>query len=179
MEVGDRSDRGGIRDMLSIQKIPVPVNTMLGKYSSVTGAYTDCYVTEIPRTVSFAEFVFAFYTTPLFKLERSILKFTVSKPSTDNQARQVADGNIVKFAAWTVEARTENEMWMCDFLSRTRSWFMTKNDGAKTKLYFGSAVVPKQGAGRLEFGFRAMLGFHQVYSVLLLYSAKVKLEREI
>ena len=47
--------------------------------------------TEIPGRISFPEFVFAFYTTLLFKLERLILKWTVSKPSTDAQARQLAD----------------------------------------------------------------------------------------
>jgi hypothetical protein len=164
--------------MISIQKIRAPANIMLDKYTSVTGTYTDCYVTEILHNVMFSEYVFAFYTTPLFKLERSILKCTVSKPSTDSQVRQLADGTIEEFAAWTVEARTENELLMCDFLGHTRSWLMVENAGAKTKLYFGSAVVPKRGAKRLGFGFRAMLGFHQLYSVLLLYSAKVKLERE-
>lgn len=163
--------------MISIQKIPVPADTMLKKYSSVTGSYTDCYVTEIPRAVSLLEFVFAFYTMPLFKLERLVL-LTVSKPSTDAQARLVADGKIEKFAAWTVEARTENELLMCDFLSRTRSWFMSKRDGAKTQLYFGSAVVPKTGATSLDLGFRALLGFHQVYSVLLLRSARSSLNRQ-
>src|SRR5690606_23891341 len=113
--------------------------------------------------------------TPLFQLERLILKFLVSKPSTDLQAKQTANGEIDKFAAWTVEARSENELLMCDFLSRTRSWFMTENDGAKTKLYFGSAVVPKGGSESLGFGFRTLLGFHKIYSVLLLASAKSKL----
>lgn len=164
--------------MIPVQKIPVPANTMLDKYTSVTGAYTDCYTTGIRRAISFPEFVFAFYTTPLFKLERLILKFTVSKSSTDLQARGVADGKISEFAAWTVEARRENELLMCDFLSRTRSWFMTVPErGSRTRLFFGSAVLPKPGHASLEFGFRAMLGFHQVYSALLLYSAKRKLER--
>lgn len=163
--------------MISIQNIPVPTDTLLGNYSSVTGAFTDCYMTGIARTVSFPEFVFAFYTTPLIKLERLIL-LTVSKPSSDTQARQLADGKIEKFAAWTVEARTENELLMCDYLSRTRSWFMAKSDGAKTQLYFGSAVVPKTGATSLDLGFRTLLGFHRIYSVLLLRSARSRLNRQ-
>ncbi len=164
--------------MFSIERHPIPDNTLLEKYLN-SGNYVDCYTTEISKQLSFADFVFAFYTTPLFKLERLILKFTVSKPSTDIQARQVADGKIEKFAAWSVEARTENELLMCDILSRTRSWFMTiPAEGFRTRLYFGSAVLPKTGNSSLEFGFRAMLGFHQVYSVLLLYSAKRKLAQE-
>ncbi len=160
--------------MLSIEKSPVPANTMLEKYLT-DGTYVDCYSTELPVQVSFSEFIFAFYTTPLFKLERLILKLFVFRPSTDMQAKQLANSEIDKFAAWTVEARNENEILMCDFIGRTRSWFMVKDNGAHTQLYFGSAVVPKAGKSSLEFGFRALLGFHQIYSVLLLASANSKL----
>jgi hypothetical protein len=163
--------------MLLIGKCTIPADTLLDKYSSVVGAYLDCYLTEIPRQVMFPEFIFAFYTTPLFKLERLILKFTVSKPSTDAQARQLADGISGTFAAWTVEHRGENELLMCDFVRRTRSWFLVKENGTRTQLYFGTAVVPKTGRASLEFMYRAMLGFHQIYSVLLLSSARSSLER--
>jgi hypothetical protein len=163
--------------MISIQKIPVPANSMLDKYTSVTGAYTDCYVTEIAGRIFLPEFVLAFYTTPLFRLERLIL-LSVSKPSTDVQANLLARGEIEKFAAWTVENRSSNEILLCDFLSRTRSWLMTTSNGTKTQLYFGSAVVPKTGQTSLDFGFRAMLGFHQVYSVSLLHSARSSLNRQ-
>lgn len=163
--------------MLSIDKIPIPANTMLNKYTLITGGYTDCYMTEISRTVPFPEYILAFYTTPLFKLERSIL-LTVSKPSTDHQAGQLADGLTERFAAWTVESRNGNEILLCDFLSRTRSWLMMRSDGMQTQLYFGSAVVPKTGEASLDVGFRAMLMFHKVYSVLLLYAAKSRLSRQ-
>jgi len=87
--------------MFSIEKCPVPADTMLGKYL-VNGAYTDCYMTEISGPVSFSEFIFSFYTTPLFKIERLILKLSVSKPSTDVQARKLANSEINKFAAVTL-----------------------------------------------------------------------------
>jgi len=161
--------------MFSIEKCSVPANTMLVKYSSIAGVYVDCYLTEIPAQVPFSEFIFAFYTTSLFKLERLTLKMFVSKPSTDAEARQLADGTADKFAAWIVESRSENELLLCDFIRRTRSWLMVKNNGAHTQLSFGSAVVPKIGETSLDFGFRALLGFHQIYSVLLLASAKSKL----
>ena len=165
--------------MLSIEKCPVPANTSLHKYS-INGAYTDCYLTEIPGRVSFPEFVFAFYTTPLFRLERLILGLAASKPSSDIQARHVADGLSEKFAAWYVEDRKEDEILMCDFRGRTRSWLMTipvsTVNGFRTQLYFGSAVVPKRnpktGELSLELGFQALLGFHKIYSILLLYFAR-------
>ena len=130
---------------LTVKKCQIPANTMLDKYST-KGAYVDCYQTETPRQVSFPEFIFAFYTTPLFKLERFILKLTVAKPSTDLQARQLADGSRNEFAAWHVESRKDHEILMCDFRGHTRSWLMVNhidmNGGPQTHLYFGSAVVP-------------------------------------
>jgi hypothetical protein len=172
--------------MFSIEKCKVPDHTMLARYSA-DGSYTDCYTTEIPGQISFPEFVFAFYTTFLFKLERSILKWTVSKPSTDSQARRLADGNIEKFAAWQVEGRNESEILMCDFRGRTRSWLMmtpvTTGNGARTRLYFGSAVTPrrnsKTGELSLGSGVQALLGFHKIYSVLLLYSAKSRIKDRV
>ena len=165
--------------MLTIQKSPAPANALIHKYTSMPGAYTDCYLTEIPAQVSFSEYVFAFYTTPLFKVERLILTLTVQKPSTDTQARELSDAKRDSIAAWTVEARSENQILMCDFASSTRSWLMTISTETGTRLYFGSAVVPhriaKDGKPSLGFFFTALLGFHKVYSVLLLYSARTKL----
>ena len=172
--------------MLSIERCPIPVNTMLERYAR-NGAYVDCYMTEISGHVSFREYILAFYTTLLFRLERIILKLVVSKPSTDTQARQLADRTRENFAAWHVEDRSENEMLLCDFVERTRSWLMTVPintvNGTRTQLYFGSAIVPKRnpktGELSLGFGFHALLGFHKVYSVLLLYSAKSRIRGQL
>ena len=161
--------------LFPIQPCLLPDEALLGRYSS-NGSYTDCYMTEIPIPVSQAQYVNAFYTTPLFKLERFILTWTVSKPSTDIQAKQLADGTRDAFAAWTVEAWTENQLLMCDFLSRTRSWLMVLPLESGTRLYFGSAIVSKTGKSTLELGFRALLGFHRLYSVALLHAARSRLE---
>ena len=167
-----------------MKKCPVPASTMLNTYS-IKGAYTDCYRTEVPGRVPFPEFVFAFYTTSLFKLERSILKLTVAKPSTDIQAIQLADGSLYQFAAWHVESRSENELLMRDFRGRTRSWLMiipvNTTGAAQTSLYFGSAVVPirepKTGKSSIGTTYQALLGFHKIYSILLLYSAKSNIQQ--
>ena len=168
---------------IPIGKCPVPANTILEAYS-MKGAYADCYETQVPRRVAFSEFIFAFYTTPLFKLERWILKLTVAKPSTDMQARQLAEGVMSEFAAWHVEDRKENELLMCDFRGQTRSWLSVTPvktvNGDRTQLYFGSAVVPirnpKTGELALGSGYQILLGFHKVYSVLLLYSSGQRIQ---
>lgn len=168
--------------MPAIAKVRVPEDTLLAGYLNA-GTYTDCYTTEIPRRITFPEYIFAFYTTPLFKLERFILKWAVSKPSTDLHARQLAQGGISEFAAWHVENRGDDEILMCDFQGRTRSWLMVADldtgEGPRSRLYFGSAVVPirdlRTGMTSLGFVYRALLGFHRVYSVLLLASAASRL----
>lgn len=128
----------------SITRCELPPSALLRKYVH-EGAYTDCYVTEITTSVSLPEYVEAFYTTAVFKLERLILRHLVSKSSSDSDAGRLAHGEIDSFAAWSVEARAPNQLLLCDFQHRTRSWLMVapiENGGAGTRLYFGSAVVP-------------------------------------
>jgi hypothetical protein len=146
------------------------------------GAYTDCYVTTIERAVSHPEFVAAFYTTWLFKLERWILSWAVGKPSTDAQARGIAHGEIREFAAWTEEARLPDQLLMCDFLGRTRSWLCVKRESPlRTELYFGSVVTsrtnPRTGQRELGRSYSALLGFHKLYSRALLAAARARLAR--
>jgi hypothetical protein len=106
--------------MFSIKPCPLPDEALLGKYVQ-NDTYTDCYQTEIAGTVAQAQYVIAFYTTLAFKIERAILKWAVSKPSFDFQARELADGSIDKFAAWNVEDRCDNQLLLSDFQGRTKS----------------------------------------------------------
>jgi hypothetical protein len=170
--------------MPSIRPHPLPEHALLRKYAN-GGAYTDCYITEIPAHISHAAFVEAFYTTAVFKLERLLLAWFVSRPSTDAQAKRLAAGEINSFAAWDVEARGVDQLLMRDFQGRTRSWLMVapvQNLGpATTRLYFGSAVVPSvnKATNRAELGiaFRVLLNFHKVYSRVLLSAASSRLAR--
>lgn len=164
--------------MPAIEKCTVPPQALLSKYV-VIGTYTDSYRTEVQDHVPFSKFVFSFYTTWLFKIEAFILAYSVKRPSNDDQARELADGTRNEFAAWKIESRNENELLMCDMSGRTRSWFMVQHIDSRTQLYFGSAVVPKKdettGKSSLGLIFTALLGFHKIYSVLLLYFAKRRL----
>jgi hypothetical protein len=161
----------------AVEPTPLPERALLARYRG-TGAYTDCYSLTLAREVSQTEYVEAFYTTGVFRLERFILRWLVSKPSTDAQAKLLAQGKCDGFAAWSVEDRAPDQLLMCDFQRRTRSWLMTErvmeNGKYVTRLYFGSAVVPshaRSGNRSLGFPFDAMLGFHKVYSRILLRAA--------
>ncbi len=166
----------------SIHPCELPASALLRRYSD-GGAYVDCYVTEMARSVALAEFVEAFYTTGAFRLERLILRLAVSRPSSDLQARQLALGQLDSFAAWSVEGRAANQLLLTDYTGRTRSWLMVAGpeDAASpgTRLYFGSAVVPVRnaatGSARLGFVFSALLGFHKLYSRTLLSAARSRL----
>jgi hypothetical protein len=165
--------------MPSVLPCEVPLNSFLRHYKDADG-FTDCYVTEVRGAVSQEAFINAFYTSPLFKVERTILAVLASKPATDADARQLAEGTAGKFSAWRVEQQSSTELLLADFMGRTRSWLMAAPAGppgeqASTLLYFGSAVLParsRQGAKpRMGWLFHTLLGFHKAYSRLLLSAA--------
>ena len=159
----------------------VPPATELAAYRR-PGVYVDCYAVTVPGAISQAGFVRAFYTTRLFKLERFLLATFAASPSTDADAAQLAEGRTERFAAWTVEGRTEREILLA--AGPTRSWLMAEAaDRAgtpATTLYFGSAVVPtsrdRDGQPTLGWPFHALLGFHKLYSRLLLGAAVRRLQ---
>lgn len=171
--------------MFSIEPCKLPDEALLNRYSS-SDAYTDCYRTKVSGNVSQAQYVRTFYTTLLFKIERVILAWLVSKPSSDDEARQLAEGSTNLFAAWQVESRCENQLLLSDFHGRTRSWLMVLPAGngsdKGTHLYFGSAITtvqnPKTGRMTLGTGFHTLLGFHKIYSRSLLYSASLRLNAQ-
>jgi len=172
--------------MPTIRPCDLPEDALLRKYRE-RGAYTDCYATEVAWPVSRSEYVEAFYTTAVFKIERGILKWLAARPSTDMEASQLASGALSSFAAWTVEGQAPDQLLLRDFSGRTRSWLMVQPIGnddlsASTRLYFGSAVVPvasgRSGKANLGFPFGSLLGFHKLYSRVLLDAARSRLARQ-
>lgn len=171
--------------MFGIQSCPLPDGALLARYRR-DGAFTDCFAADIPGAISHARYVAAFYTTPVFKLERLILKWAVARPSTDAEAGQLGAGEIDDFAAWLVEARSQDQLLLADLQGRTRSWLMVApvaiGHRAGTRLYFGSAVLPgaRSATGKPALGpvFGALMGFHKVYSQVLLSAAKSHLAAE-
>jgi hypothetical protein len=167
-----------------IKPIELPAEALLKQYQA-QGAYTDCYSMDLPHAVSLHEYVEAFYTSTLFKVERVILSLLASKPADDVQAQKLALGLTKEFSAWTVEGRTTNQLLLCDFLNRTRSWLMcvpVDGSNAVTRLYFGSAVIPKRESrdGKKSFGiaFHALSAFHRVYTRALMKAARANLPKQ-
>ena len=90
-----------------------------------------------------AQFVEAFYTGGVSKVERLLLRVFISRPSTDLQARQLAAGELNEFAAWQAKARAVDPLLLCAIDGRSRSWLMVSaaQVPSRTRLYFGSAAL--------------------------------------
>lgn len=164
---------------LVVTAVPVPPASLLGRLATERSAFADAYALSLPRRIALADFVEAFYTTRLFKLERWLLA-RIGRPSTDADAHALAQGRGQRMAAWTVQARTEDELLMHEDSGATRSWFRLEADeGGGSRLYFGSAVVPRSRGpdGEPRFGilFHSLLGFHRAYSRALLRAAARRL----
>lgn len=155
--------------MPTVHSASVPACALSVSYQA-TGAFTDCYYIDVPMDVSLADLIGAFYTTPLFKLERAILAMVCRKPATDEHAVQLAEGRLTSFSIWTVETRQAQQILLREFTGSTRSWLMVEpaEHHQGTRLYFGSVVVPrkKDNHGEPVFGvlFHLLGGFHRVYS---------------
>jgi hypothetical protein len=170
--------------MHSIIRGSVPEDALLktyrgGAHPERWGSYGDCFSVPVDRTVSLVDFVVAFYTSSVFRIERLMLRALVAAPSRDCEARAVADGSGAYFSVWRVGARTPTQLLMCDRYERTRSWFrVVPLDLGKTLLQFGSSVAStphrRTGAVTLGGGFHLLLGFHVLYSRVLLRAAQAR-----
>lgn len=132
-------------------------------------------MTTVSRQVDQARYVEAFYTSRWFNLERLVLALLVAKPSTDEQARRLARDEADSFAAWTVEARTPEQLLVCDYQGMTRSWLMSAATPSGTTLYFGSVVSPPPSRRTAVKTFNALSGLHRLYARALLRSAVARL----
>ncbi|MBR7778912.1 hypothetical protein [Undibacterium rugosum] len=170
--------------MQTIHQCPLPDLALSAKYRQ-SGAYADCYYIDVAQEITLSNYVYAFYTTPLFKIERFLLKWLAKRPSTDHDAKQLALNQTRQFAIWDVEERNARQILLRDAAGRTRSWLMVEAlhtpQTHTTRLYFGSVVVPKSRAadGGTSFGlvFHLLSGFHHMYSKALLRAAQTRLSR--
>jgi hypothetical protein len=159
---------------MSITQQPVPEDSLLNTYRGGSCperwvGQGDCFSVAVAQPVSLSDFVHAFYSSPVFRIERAILRVVAGAPSTDAESRGVADGSGSSFAIWRVGERTTTQLLMCDRFEKTRSWFqVVPMEGGGTLLRFGSAVAAsrnrKTEALWVGRGFRWLMGFHVLYS---------------
>jgi hypothetical protein len=157
--------------MAAVREVMVPPDALLAACAG--RGHVDAYAADLPRRVGLPDFIRAFYDSPAFRPERWILAAAGLRGS-DGDLAALADGSGGRFAAWTLEARRPGEILLAAF--RTRSWLAVAPRGEGCTLHFGSAVLARDD-GRLGAGFGALLGFHRLYSRLLLAAAARRLAR--
>ncbi len=159
---------------MQIDETLPPSHSLIFEYTKAEGHYTDAFTTEAPKGADLTSFIAAFYTSPIFKLERFVLRLS-GAVSTDAEAMELAGGTRADYAVWTVEGRAEDEILMKDKSGRTKSWLAVKDN----RLWFGSVVVPVKRRGKLTLGpvFDTLVGAHKIYSRILLSAATAKLRR--
>jgi hypothetical protein len=158
-----------------IQHEKLPQDALLNKYNkSNTDAYTDCFSINLDRRAKLSEYIIAFYTSRLFKMERLILGL-IGKTSTDEDVLKLAHGESSTFAAWQVEDKNNEQILLCDYRGKTRSWLMVQElDNHSCKLLFGSAVVFNKKPSKRNirtWNFSILSHLHVIYSKALLSSA--------
>lgn len=171
--------------VFSVEREALPDGSLLKTYHGPVhaerwGTYADCFAVTAQGNVDLAAFVYAFYTSPLFRIEGFILRMLLGASSSKAEARSLANGSCGKFAVWYVGHRTLTQLLMCDRYERTRSWFCVGPvEGGNTRLLFGSAVAEKRNQKRAVSppggAFRFLLRFHILYSQMLLRAARANL----
>jgi hypothetical protein len=155
-----------------VHAAPAPKHSLIAPFARLPGHYTDAFATDVSGDIDLSDFIRAFYTTPLFRAERGVLTLAGTGGS-DSEVERLADGTGERFAAWTVEARRDDEILLADISGRTKSWLAVAEKGAGTRLRFGSVIVPTDRGGGPSLGpfVTALIGPHRVYSRALLAAA--------
>jgi len=161
---------------------PLPEEALPQRYRAAR-AHTDCYTAEVPGEISLPAFIAAFYDSQAFRPERVLLGLLLGMKAGAAEVAALAEGRIERFSAWTVEARAADQILLCDYQHRTRSWLMVApgSTPGTTRLHFGSAVTRtgRTRAARLGEGlmFTGLLWFHALYSRALPWAAARPLRR--
>ena len=93
--------------MAAIRAEALPIGALLESYRE-SGAYTDCFVTEVDGAVAHSEYVRAFYTSWLFRVERFILSCMASPHYPKLKGKPEHAGS------------QETQGWMSDWMNRSR-----------------------------------------------------------
>lgn len=158
------------------RSISVPKDALLHRYVDKPGAYTDCFEVMSPLSVTHVEFIEAFYTTWLFRLERVILAAVLCRGVSDTEVIALAEGREDNFAVWTVEDRMSDQILLQDASGQTCSYLaVVGKEGGVTHLIFGSAVFAK--TGEMPLWIKALIPAHRFYSKALLRLAEWKIRK--
>jgi len=161
--------------MGKITQIPLLENSLLQALALETGAYADCFeatvACDMASDAAFKRFVFLFFDSPVFRIERAILRLSGKASRHQSDPAALARGETDVFAVWRVERRTDSEILMGVPDTAIRTWLALHKDGAEARLRFGSAILMQEGSDAPHWIYRVTLQGHLLYSRLLLRAA--------
>ena len=161
--------------MAKITQIPPPDDSFLHALACQTGVYADCFeatvACDIPQSDAFQRFVFAFFDSQVFRVERAILRLAGKAPKARSDPKALALGETDAFAAWRVERRADTEILLVVPNTPIRTWLALQKEGSVARLRFGSSILPQEVKDTPLWSFRVPLPAHVVYSRLLLRAA--------
>ena len=162
-----------------VTPIPVPQDSLLARAAGPPGTYSDAFSATVPGAFALTDLLAAFYTAPLFRVERAILRLAGHR-SSQAQLDALLAGSGTRFAVWDVVQRRAGEILLRDATGATASWFQVVPGAQVTALRFGSIVYPVTGRGgpRLPRAMRLLLGPHKSYSRALLSGAARRIMRQ-
>ena len=158
-----------------IKEGELPSGALLESYR-VAGGHVDCFVADVTGAVALPDLIIAFYSSSAFRPERWLLGAVLGKPADDADVARLATGHTERFSVWKVEGRRGDEILLCDYQGKTRSWLKVATIPDGTRLHFGSAVVPAKNRTD-KAAFTLLLGLHKWYSRTLLRGAVRQLDR--
>ena len=176
-------------DVMSLHSGSAPEGALIRRYTTNPGGYSDRFYVDIPADVTLSDYILAFFSTPIFRMERLILNLVPSGRSNEQCVLDLASGTGDKMAGWKTEKRDENQLLLAVGDGPIRTWLMVQGTQSSettptktTRLYFGSAVLPtsmtKDGHPKLAIVFKLFSGLHIFYSRLLLWWAARDLRRK-
>lgn len=154
-----------------VTAVPLPDWALLQRHATVPDRYTDSFAVDVEKVITLSDYARAFYGSWVFGLERAILMTAYRRRMPVGDALKIAEGQGERFAVWQLEARCEDEMLLADDSGRTRSWLAIEPFGQRTRLWFGSAVLPKPGS-EISGLVNALMPVHKLYSRVLLGAAR-------
>lgn len=172
-------------DVMSLHSGSAPEGALIRRYTTSPGGYSDCFYVDIPADVTLSDYILAFFSTPIFRMERLLLNLIPSGRSNAQCVLDLASGAGERMAGWKTETRNENQLLLAVGNGPIRTWLMVQGNqpaNEKTRLYFGSAVLPtkmtKEGRPQLASVFQLFLSLHIIYSRLLIWWAARDLVRK-
>lgn len=165
---------------MTVSEVELPKATLIANQAEL-GFFTDCFCTEIFGQFELSDYITAFYTSPIFRIERFLLRLAPKGRSTDQDVAALAAGQAKQLAIWTEEFRRSDEVLMN--AGKTKSWLHLKSTDQGSTLYFGTVVLPEKPKNadespRMGKGFELFMGLHRLYSRVLLRSAARNLRKE-